>query len=288
MLDLPVRYEDLGDAEMAWSEVGEGPPLVFVHGWPLSSATWVKLVPLLSPHFRCVLIDQAGAGATRVRSGANYNFRGQARRLDAFIRARGYVRPHVIAQDTGATVARYAALTEGSPIASLVMFNTEIPGHRPPFVELFQKTMLLPGATAAFKVLLRSALFRKSAMGFGGCFTDRSLIEGDFYDRTVRPLLDSPERLEGVRRYLLGIDREMVDALAEKHRGIEIPTLFIWGEDDPTFPIDRAGVMLDQLPGCRGLRRVAGASLLPYEEKPEASAGHALAFYRSIGALPPT
>lgn len=87
MFDAPALYQDVGDAEMAFWRVGSGPTIVFVHGWPLSSATWVKLVPLLADRFTCVVVDQAGAGLTRTRPDTDFNFRGQARRLNAFIEA---------------------------------------------------------------------------------------------------------------------------------------------------------------------------------------------------------
>ncbi len=70
-------------AELAYWRVGSGPTLVFVHGWPLSSATWVKLVPELSEHFTCVVFDQSGTGQTRTNGDTDYNSRGQARRLNA-------------------------------------------------------------------------------------------------------------------------------------------------------------------------------------------------------------
>src|SRR6185503_9032667 len=231
---------DVGDAEMAFRRVGTGPTLVLVHGWPLSSATWVNLVPLLAPHFTCILLDQAGAGETRTRPDTDFNFRGQARRLSAFLEAQAIDKAHILAQDTGATVARYAALTGGERIASLVLVNTEIPGHRPPFIQLYQKIMRLPGATAAFRVLLRSRTFVTSPMGFGGCFTDRARLDADFRARTIQPLLDQPERMAGIKSYLLGIDWGIVDDLAEGHGRIRVPVLLVWGEDDPTFPIERA------------------------------------------------
>lgn len=40
--------------------------------------------------------------------------------------------------------------------------------------------------------------------------------------------------------------------------------------------------MVGQIPDCRGLRAVPGASLLVHEEKPDAVAEHALAFYREL------
>ena len=38
-----------------YEDVGAGPPLVFVHGWPLSGAMWeYQIVPLIEAGFRCI------------------------------------------------------------------------------------------------------------------------------------------------------------------------------------------------------------------------------------------
>jgi pimeloyl-ACP methyl ester carboxylesterase len=191
----------------------------------------------------------------------------------------------VIAQDTGATIARYAAIHGGGRIASLLLTNTEIPGHRPPFIEMFQALTRLPGSVATFRLLLRSRAFARSPMGFGGCFTDRTRLDGDFRARVIDPLVASPERIAGVQRYLAGIDWGIVDGLATEHAKLRVPVLFVWGEDDATFPIGRARSMVGQIPDCRGLQAVPGASLLVHEERPEAVAEHALAFYRELGVI---
>jgi len=128
----------------------------------------------------------------------------------------------------------------------------------------------------------RSRAFARSPLGFGGCFTDRSLLDGDFRARVIDPLVASPERIAGVQRYLAGIDWGIVDDLATEHAKLRAPVLFVWGEDDVTFPIDLARTMVGQIPDCRGLRAVPGASLLVHEEKPDAVAEHALAFYREL------
>jgi pimeloyl-ACP methyl ester carboxylesterase len=41
---------------------GSGPPLVLVHGTGGSSARWVPLLPMLTPHFSVVAIDRRGRG----------------------------------------------------------------------------------------------------------------------------------------------------------------------------------------------------------------------------------
>jgi pimeloyl-ACP methyl ester carboxylesterase len=274
----PPDFADAGAARIAYRVVGSGEPLVLIHGWPLSSWSFRKLLPRLAAHFTCYLPDTPGLGETEWRDDTDFRFAGQAESLRRFADAVGLDAYALLAFDTGATLARQLALIDPRRVRRLVLQNTEIPGHRPPFIPLFQRTLPLPGSRAAMRALLRSRALRRSRMGFGGCFVDLSLLDGDFHTGSVAPLLDSPRRLEGARRYLAGIDWALVDGLATRHREIAAPVLFVWGEDDPTFPIGRARVMPGQLADCRGLVPIAGARLLVHEERPDAVADAALPF----------
>jgi len=114
-------------------------------------------------------------------------------------------------------------------------------------------------------------------MGFGGCFNDLRLIEGDFREHVVEPLLRSPHRLDGMRRYLLGATWKPVDALARDHARLTMPVRLIWGADDPTFPVALARAMVAQFPDAR-LTEISGGRLLVHEEKPAEVARAVLAF----------
>src|SRR4051794_25267487 len=62
----PDRFLDTGSGgEVAYWRVGSGPDVLFVHGWPVSSATFRTLLPYLADRFTCHLIDLPGAGASR-------------------------------------------------------------------------------------------------------------------------------------------------------------------------------------------------------------------------------
>jgi haloalkane dehalogenase len=128
-----------------------------------------------------------------------------------------------------------------------------------------------------FSLLLRSPSYLRSSLGFGGCFTDLSLIEGDFHQFVVEPLVHSPRRREGLSRYLRGAIWPPVDALAQDHARLAMPVQLIWGADDPTFPVGLAHNMVQQFPNAR-LTEIPGARLLVHEEKPDAVARIALDF----------
>jgi pimeloyl-ACP methyl ester carboxylesterase len=281
-LDAPIAFHDTGTAELAVRRFGpEGaPPLLLMHGWPLWSFTFRHLLPSLAARYACYAVDTPGAGHTRFRPDHDFSFAGQAA---AFARLVDQLRPdgaplRVVAHDTGATIARRLALIAPDRIDRLALIGTEIPGHRPPWIPLFQKTAALPGAAASFRLLLRSRAFLRSSLGLGECFADKSLLDGEFHEQFVRPLLESPVRLEGQLRYLRGIDWHLVDDLAESHRRITRPVLLLWGEDDTIFPLARARSMVAQLPDCRGLIAIPGAKLFVHEEKPAEVADHLLRF----------
>jgi haloalkane dehalogenase len=273
---LPQR-QDTGTARLVYRRFGSGPPLLLVHGFPLSGFTWRKVLPALAERYTCYVPDLPGMGESEWTDATDFSFPGQGRTLKALVDGLGLKRYSVLAHDTGGTFARCLALEDGARIDKLVLINTEMPRHRPPWIPLYQFLMLLPGTLTVFSVLLRSDLFLRSSMGFGGCFTDMRLIEGDFHEYVVQPLLNSPSRMDGMRRYLRGATWEPVDALERDHARLTMPVQLIWGADDPTFPVELARAMAKQLPDGR-LVEVPGARLLVHEEKPGEVARLALAF----------
>jgi pimeloyl-ACP methyl ester carboxylesterase len=266
-LETPAREIDTGTARLPCRRFGSGPALLLVHGFPLSGFTWRKLLPELSARYSCYVPDLPGMGESQWSDATDFSFPGQGRTLKALVDRLGLERYSVLAQDTGGTFARCLALEDGARVEKLALINTEIPGHRPPWIPFYQRLMRVPGSLAAFRLLLRSRAFLRSPMGFGGCFDDLGLIEGDFHEHVVEPLLRSPRRRDGLRRYLLGAKWAPVDALERDHARLAMPVRLVWGADDPTFPVELARQMVKQLPDAR-LVEIPGARLLVHEEKP--------------------
>jgi pimeloyl-ACP methyl ester carboxylesterase len=235
------------------------------------------VAPGLCARFTCYIPDLPGAGDTVCSKETDYNFKGQALTLKAFADALGLASYSVLAQDTGATIARRLAIIDPARVTKLVLLSTEIPGHRPPWIPLFQK-ISNPNATFALRALLKLKAFRHSSAGFGGCFHDASLIEGEFFQLFIEPLIGSPARASGQTRYLLGIDWEVVDGLRTEHAKITAPVVLVWGEDDPVFPVALARDMARQLPNCKRFVTIPKAKLMLQEEHPKTVADIALKF----------
>src|SRR5215510_19637 len=238
----------VGDASVHWRREGDGTSIVFLHGFPLSGATWDGVIRHLRDHFTCYTLDLIGLGASRSTAADDYSSQGQARAFRATLRGLGVDSYALVGNDTGGWIARELALIDAGRVSQLVLTNTEIPLHRPPWIPTYQLLAQLPGSGSVFQQLLRFGAFRRSSMGFGGCFHDLSHIGGEFHRRFVEPLVTSSERMEGAMQFLRQMKFGRLDEFRTLHRQLEMPTLFIWGADDPTFPAPRAREMVLQFP----------------------------------------
>ena len=59
---LEKRYADVEGKRMAYHEVGEGDPVVFLHGNPTSSYLWRNVIPHVADRARCIAPDLIGQG----------------------------------------------------------------------------------------------------------------------------------------------------------------------------------------------------------------------------------
>ena len=262
------RFVDLGHCRLAYRTLGSGPGLLLVHGYPLSGMTFRHLAPALAQHFTCFIPDLPGLGDTLWSEKTDFRFAAQAETLKSFIDALELPTYSVVAHDTGGTIARRLAVIDGKRLTRMALIGTEIPGHRPPWIPFFQK-IADPNRPAAFKFLMNQRWFRRSSAAFGGCFADLDLIDGEFFDLFLKPMLADTKRISGQTRYLMGIDWELLDSLKTDHAKITAPVLLIWGADDPVFPVEEARIMVSQLANCAGFVSIPGGKLFVQEELPE-------------------
>ena len=104
-----------------YQEAGEGPTLIFLHGNTASSRLFEPLLPLYTPHFRCVLLDFLGNGRSdRVASFPTDLWQDQARQVLELIREAGYERPCLLGTSGGAWAAMNAALLAPDEVGAVV------------------------------------------------------------------------------------------------------------------------------------------------------------------------
>jgi haloalkane dehalogenase len=261
----PTSWIDVGHTRLAYWRFGDGPDLVFVHGWPLHSATFRRILPTLARDYTCHLLDLPGAGRSRPTSDTPFGLEEHADTLRRAVDRIGLERYSLLAHDSGAVFARLLAASD-SRVRALVMGNTEIPGHRPKVVEMYVALTKLPGATELVRLAMHSRRVRHSRIGFGSCFSDPSYADGEFHDLFVAPMLQSALAMRDQTELVRHLDFGVVDRMEETHAHIQAPTLLVWGELDPFFPLEKARRMMPGFRGGAELDVISGARLFAHED----------------------
>lgn len=80
------HYVEVLGSRMHYVEVGQGPPVLFLHGNPTWSYLWRNVLPHTADAGRCIAVDLIGMGRSD-KPDLDYRFVDHARYLDAFIEA---------------------------------------------------------------------------------------------------------------------------------------------------------------------------------------------------------
>lgn len=276
----PHRMVDIGHSRLAYWRFGHGPDLLLIHGWPLDSATFRNVLPRLSQQFTCHLFDLPGVGQSVALPGAPTDFISHAASVRAAIDAIGLDRYALLAHDSGGFVARLLA-ADDARVTRMVLGDTEIPGHAPPLIMAYAMLARMPFGPAVLRLALRSAILRRSPLCFGGAFTDAAFVEGAFFDLFVRPIIESESVARAQLAPLGQLHAGTMAALEAAHPRITAPVLFVWGTEDPFFPIDLARKMTSQLGGPVTFATIEGAKVFPHEDRADEVTDLALTFLRS-------
>lgn len=93
--ELPKQHIQVGGLQMAYSEMGQGNPIVFLHGNPTSSYLWRNILPGLERLGRCIAPDLVGMGDSdklRDSGPASYRFVEHRQYLDELLAKLGIER----------------------------------------------------------------------------------------------------------------------------------------------------------------------------------------------------
>lgn len=268
--NIPLKKVKIEDATIGLRQIGSGENLVFIHGFPTHGYTWRKIIPKLSEKFKCHILDLPGLGDSEWTNKTDFKSKSQARYIVKLLQKLGVKKYSIIAHDSGATIARAIAVEQNRNVENLILLNTEIPNHRPPWIPFYQKVGLLPGVPTIIRALLKQKWFIKSPMGFKELYADKSMLENELNILPyTNPVIGSQNKIIGALKYLRGIDWDLVDEFEHLHAKITARTLLLWGERDKTFPIKLGKQMVNQFNGEIEFVTIKNTSLLPHEEKPD-------------------
>ncbi|MGH7947826.1 MAG: alpha/beta fold hydrolase, partial [Candidatus Binataceae bacterium] len=126
------HYADLKGVRLHFVTMGQGAPVVLLHGWPQTWYEWRRVMPLLADRFLCVAPDLRGLGdSSRPQTG--YDKKTVANDVWQLMHDHlGHQRFAVVGHDWGAPVAFRLAADHPDAVTHLAMLDVPVPGDQPP------------------------------------------------------------------------------------------------------------------------------------------------------------
>jgi pimeloyl-ACP methyl ester carboxylesterase len=277
-----AQYVDVGGVPTRFFDVGEGHPLVLVHGGDfrsLSSADdWSLNVPALAADFRVIALDKLGQGFTGLPlTDADYTMSATTRHLAGFVDALELDDVTLVGHSRGALPAAWLAIDRPQRVRSLVVYssNTLAPDHpdtpRDFYHEAYADRPERPDVDYVLREPVRNSY-------------DSAHVDDDFVGRRleIARLAKTATAVSVMRRtYSTGFlpdFRAMRAEVLERvdSGGIRCPVSVIWGRDDVSAPLVLGELLADRLAAAAAIADFHvfnHAGHYVYREQPEACDG---------------
>jgi len=218
---------------------GSGPPLLLLHGNPLTHVMWHKIAPRLAEDFTVVAADLRGYGDSSKPPGGDdhvgYSFRAMAADQVEVMKKLGFDRWHVAGHDRGGRVAHRMALDSPERVAKVA------------FLDIVPTLHMLSNIPLQWAVDSYHWFFMAQPYDY-----PEKMIEAYGFERYIRGKLDkkgvglSGFTPEAMAEYVRCCNAENIHAVCEDYRAavsidlehdradlprkIEMPMLVLWGE----------------------------------------------------------
>ncbi|WP_428265191.1 alpha/beta fold hydrolase [Haliangium sp.] len=113
----------INGTDIAYDDVGHGPPVLLIHGLGSNRASWRFQVPALAEHYRVIRLDLRGHGDSgRPRDG--FSVPAMSEDTAAFVRALGLDAVHLVGLSLGGMIGFQLAVDHPSLVRSMVIVNS--------------------------------------------------------------------------------------------------------------------------------------------------------------------
>ena len=257
------RRVELPGAEVNYVEIGQGPPVVLVHGLSGCWQNWLENLPHFGRSHRTIALDLPGFGDSPEPSW-KIDIPAYGRLLHDFCEKLGVDgNAALIGNSMGGFVATEAVIEQPGRFEHLVLVSaagiTYARARNEPAAMLGRVAQVTGPILARFN---RIGLVRPRArqVAFRGLFRYPNRLRPELLWEQVEPALRSPGTADALRA-LFGYD--VRDRLTE----IEIPTLIVWGFNDRIVPVQAALSYKRRVPNSR-LEIFERTGHLPQLERP--------------------
>jgi pimeloyl-ACP methyl ester carboxylesterase len=252
---------------------GNGPTVVFLHGFPTSSHDWAGVITRLRDRYRCMTFDYLGYGASEKPGDADYSALVQTDRALAVLGALGITKMDIVAHDLGGILLqemlhrKLAGTLELSPRRAIIM-NSSV------YAELYRPTPMQIALVDPVQgpVLARSLSRATLEALIAPLFPSRRLIAEELDDMWSAISRDNGQLLWPQNLVYMAERSRLSQQWEAALANTSVELGFAYGVADP---ISGAAILeraRSQLPGAR-IIELAGLGHFPQIERPDDVAG---------------
>jgi pimeloyl-ACP methyl ester carboxylesterase len=257
---------DLEAGTVRYREAGEGPPVVFVHGYLVDGRLWDGVVDRLCDRFRCIAPDwPMGAQQVAMSPGADLSPPGIAALIAGFLEALDLNDVTIVGNDSGGAMSQVLVTRHPERVGRLVLTNCDTHENFPPGIfKAMPPLAKLPGGMTLLSAPFRvKAIARRAFRPFAA-----TPIPGALVDSWMAPGLTDPAVRADLRKVTIGLDSRYTLEAAARLRGAELPILLAWAPGDRYFPISYAERLASEAGNAR-IAQIAGAKTFVPLDQPQ-------------------
>jgi len=258
--------------KVAYTDVGEGDPVILLHGIPTWSYLYHEVIPLLTPHARILAPDFLGHGYSDRRDRFDRSLEAQARMILRFMDALDLQKATIVGHDTGGGVALIMGIEHPERVTRLVLSNIVAYDSWP-----IDDMIALGNPNWRSKPPKEVAEFVAGGLPDG--LHNRAALTDEFRAGIVAPYGDEEGKISLIRN-ASALNTNHTMALVDRHKDIAAPTLVLWGVKDPWQRIEDGERLAREIPNAR-LVRLENASHWLQQDAPAEFAREIAAFLKS-------
>lgn len=222
----------VNDIDISYVDIGEGTPIIFLHGWSSNSDHWQKQMTTFSNTHRVVAYDFRGMGRS-TGGDTSYNFSQLTDDLKRFIDKLGLDNPILVGHSQGAVTAIYFAAKYPERVKGIISANA--PGDNI-FNGEFMHSMFKASTSALSLIISDESILS----------THTPILERLFYSNEYRK--NNPKAIDHWRnQYLTNSPESLVNAMGALSGKailtdvtVNVPAVFIEGTEDSFYDINQS------------------------------------------------
>jgi pimeloyl-ACP methyl ester carboxylesterase len=256
--------------KIRYDVVGDGPPLVLVHGTPWSSFNWRHLIPALAQWWTVYYYDLLGYGQSEKAPDQDVSLKTQNKVLAALLDHWALESPYIVGHDFGGTTILRTHLLESRSFRKIALidpvalspwgssFFQHVKEHQQAFDDLphyIHEAMVL--------AYVRGASYQR--------------MSNEILAEIIKPWLgDNGQR--AFYRQIVQADQRFTDEIEPLYGSITHPVLILWGEQDKWIPPAKGRELHQAIPGSEFVP-IPNAGHLVQEDAPALVLSHLIKFF---------